>query len=382
MGRKVLGLDLGPNSIGWAIIDEGTGKNDASLVDVGVRVFTEGVDAYDSTKEKSRNEARRIARGMRRQTKRRVLRRQRLTEGLVECGLLPDDPQERMMLLSLNPYDLRSRAIDPDAKLSLFEIGRVFLHLSRRRGFLSNRKADKPTKESEGLLHEIQQNEAERVASGERTLGAWLNTKIEQFDHRNRVDGDHVRKRHLSRVQYINEFEAIWETQRIRYPDVFTDRLKYGSLGDATYPCIPRKREDKNQSLLQLYGIFGLIFFQRRMYWKTSTIGRCELEPKEKRCPIGNRRFQLFRILQEVNNLKYIDTETKNESKLTDAERMKLVKKLQSTEKLEFNQIRKLLRYPDSIRFNLEKGERGQLKGNRTDWIIASKKYYGDGGTI
>ena len=43
-----LGLDLGPNSIGWALIDEEACKITAA----GVRIFPEGVDNFDTKKEK------------------------------------------------------------------------------------------------------------------------------------------------------------------------------------------------------------------------------------------------------------------------------------------------------------------------------------------
>jgi CRISPR/Cas system Type II protein with McrA/HNH and RuvC-like nuclease domain len=52
MSEVTLGLDLGPNSIGWALIDE----EHERIVDIGVRVFPEGVDNFDSAKEVSRNE--------------------------------------------------------------------------------------------------------------------------------------------------------------------------------------------------------------------------------------------------------------------------------------------------------------------------------------
>ena len=38
---KILGLDLGTNSIGWAIVDKD--RNDFLIVDKGVRIFSEGV---------------------------------------------------------------------------------------------------------------------------------------------------------------------------------------------------------------------------------------------------------------------------------------------------------------------------------------------------
>lgn len=38
---KVLGLDLGTNSLGWALVDES--ENEYTLIDKGVDIFQEGV---------------------------------------------------------------------------------------------------------------------------------------------------------------------------------------------------------------------------------------------------------------------------------------------------------------------------------------------------
>ena len=79
MSKLILGLDLGPNSIGWALVsDDPDNPAESKLVDLGVRVFPEGVDNFDTSKETSRNESRRIARGMRRQIRRRARRRRQL----------------------------------------------------------------------------------------------------------------------------------------------------------------------------------------------------------------------------------------------------------------------------------------------------------------
>lgn len=72
-----MALDLGPISIGWAIID---GAH-ASIVATGVRVFPEGVDRDQQGGEKSKSQTRRDARGTRRQIARRA-ERKRLLRGL------------------------------------------------------------------------------------------------------------------------------------------------------------------------------------------------------------------------------------------------------------------------------------------------------------
>src|SRR5207245_1245643 len=60
-GCLVLGLDLGPSSAAWALVKT-EAESKARLIGMGVRYFPEGVDNFDTSKEVSRNEARRIAR--------------------------------------------------------------------------------------------------------------------------------------------------------------------------------------------------------------------------------------------------------------------------------------------------------------------------------
>ena len=173
MAKLVLGLDLGPNSIGWALVnDDPEHPAESKLVDLGVRVFPEGVDNFDTSKELSRNEDRRIARGMRRQIRRRARRRLQLKQALVDSKLWPSDPKEETLLYEANPYDLRARALKE--RLEPFEIGRVLLHLNQRRGFLSNKKKDRGDKEVQGMLAEINENEQQRKDGGFDTIGAWL----------------------------------------------------------------------------------------------------------------------------------------------------------------------------------------------------------------
>lgn len=95
MKKRTLGLDLGPNSIGWALVEECSEEKSGKLIDMGVRVFTEGLDAFDTAKESSRNERRRVARGMRRQTARRRKRRKAITEALTAVGLWPSSKAQR-----------------------------------------------------------------------------------------------------------------------------------------------------------------------------------------------------------------------------------------------------------------------------------------------
>ncbi len=372
MKNFTLGLDLGANSIGWAVID----REANSIVGAGVRVFPEGVENFNTKKEKSKTEARRDARAARRQTARRSRRKRNLRQALVAAGLLPEvvlrsaDDLERIKFESdsfrkADPYQLRLKALSE--KLDLYEIGRVLLHLNRRRGFLSNRKTDKKKNEDKGILAEMNQLAADMKQAGHQTLGEHLG-KLHQDPH------CRIRKRHTRREMFEAEFEAIWETQRKHYPKLLTDELKYGTQGRQPYPC---KSETAAKILLQQYGLHGLIFFQRKMYWPKSVIGQCELEPREKRCPRADRLAQRFRLLQEVNNLRFIDPDSGEVRHLSPEHRTLLLDKLSRKKEMKFDEIRKALGFIESIRFNLEEGGRDKLQGMETDALLGKKGIFG-----
>ncbi len=370
MSGFTLGLDLGPNSIGWAIVDEEQQK----IVNCGVRVFPEGVDNFDTKKEKPRNEARRIARGMRRQIARRARRKRRLREALVSAALYPADTSEQQKLDEIDPYELRARALDE--RLSLHQLGRVFLHFSQRRGFLSNRKRERKDSEVKGMLAEISELQADIERTGSRTLGNYLYGKASGLNHRRRVENDHVRHRHTRREMLLYEFDLIWKNQSRHHPDILTDKLRYGSMGPQRQPYKPRPRTG-GQSFIEAFGIEGLIFFQRPIYWPRSVVGKCELEPKQKRCPRPDRRAQRFRLLQEVNNLRYVDPDTNEEKSLCPEHRKILLDKLAKSKEMDFDRIRKTLGFLDTVQFNLETGKRKKLWGMVTDALLAAKGAFG-----
>jgi CRISPR-associated endonuclease Csn1 len=140
MSKKILGLDIGSNSIGWALVELGDEGSPVGIVGLGSRIFTKAVEEKTPT---PKNMKRRMARLTRRVLHRRSQRKQRMLNYLVKLQLLPavlqGSTQPEVVLNSLgDPYILRAKALD--SKLDAFELGRVILHLVQRRGFLSNRK--------------------------------------------------------------------------------------------------------------------------------------------------------------------------------------------------------------------------------------------------
>ena len=140
MGGTTLGLDLGTNSIGWALLEYDDNQQPQKLIACGSRIFQEAVEAKTGT---PKNHARRSARAARKLVARRKQRRDKLLNLLLRNNLLPKDAAERNGLLldnqDNNPYLLRKRGLDE--KLEPHQFGRALYHLPQRRGFQSNRKA-------------------------------------------------------------------------------------------------------------------------------------------------------------------------------------------------------------------------------------------------
>ncbi len=416
MSKLVLGLDLGPNSIGWALVNDDPNKPaESKLIDLGVRVFPEGVDNFDSRKETSRNESRRIARGMRRQIVRRARRRRNLRDALIESDLWPAGSAAQTELYKLDPYELRARALDEP--LTLHELGRVLLHINQRRGFKSNKKEEakaeakakrskpeqtkkpKPDaeKKTEDILLEMAELDMAIQQSGARTLGEYLHRKAQLFHnpydkkqnpakynerkaevrkkHSNREDDDNVRGRHTLRKMLTEEFNAIWTKQSKYHDDVLTEELRYGQLGRQKDIQRPIPKWDKRRdglSDLKTFGLFGMIFFHRTLKpMPKEIVGPCELERNERRCARADRRAQRYRLLQEINNFRYIDPDIKDECRFDDGQRAMLVEHLATREKVSFADIRKKLGFLESIEFKMERGKRSGLQGMVTDWLMA-----------
>jgi len=353
-----LGLDMGPNSIGWALIE----TEERRIIASGVRVFPEGVDAFDTAKEKSRTQERRVKRGMRRQIARRARRKRELRKLLAAKGLLPADSAQQAAVCSLDPYPLRAKGLDQ--ALAAYEFGRVLLHLAARRGFLSNSKSDKAkAKETSEMLNEISELENEIQSAGHRTLGEHLASLVAKPGERPLI---RVRNRHTRREMLRKEFGLLWEAQKAHHPSLLTDNL--------------RKMLDNDEPAgSATWWKGGAIFGQRNLYWPASMIGMCEYEPKERRAPKADRIAQRYRLLSEVNNLKYIDPETGRVCALDSDQRAILLDHLATSKEMTFDQVRKKLNFPQAVRFNLEEGERSKLKGHLVDYLMAKESPFGKG---
>jgi CRISPR-associated endonuclease Csn1 len=157
--KKILGLDLGTTSIGWAFIKEAENDNEKSeIVNTGVRItqfdnfskvdkngkVTESknpVVDFNSGNGLSPNAGRTLKRGARRTLQRFKQRRDNLLEIFKEIKFIPFDYvyAETGTATTFLSYKLRAKAVNE--ALSKEELVKVLLMINKKRGYKSSRKA-------------------------------------------------------------------------------------------------------------------------------------------------------------------------------------------------------------------------------------------------
>jgi CRISPR-associated endonuclease Csn1 len=92
MDKKILGLDLGTNSIGWALVEQNFEEKKGNILGVGCRILPMSQDVlgkFDSGQSISQTAERTRLRGIRRLRERHLLRRERLHRVLNILNFLP-----------------------------------------------------------------------------------------------------------------------------------------------------------------------------------------------------------------------------------------------------------------------------------------------------
>jgi CRISPR-associated endonuclease Csn1 len=282
---KILGLDLGTNSIGWAIRD--TNKEGNQIVDANVIVFSQGVGEekgveFSLASERTKHRASRKLYRRRKQRKTDLLN---LLIGNGFCPLTTDEllvwsvykkgqemkyPTENYEFsewLKINPYEIRAKAVN--TSVSKLELGRALYHMCQRRGFKSGRKDADAGKD----LIQFKKEQVELEKHGFTTLGEYYydllqnNQKVRKTKFS--ADDEEVNS---SRISYVEEFNYLMKCQNIK-----------------------KDLADK---------FFDAIFFQRPLKSQKGSVGKCTLEKTKSRLAISHPLFEEFRMFQYLNSIK------------------------------------------------------------------------------
>jgi len=354
-----LGVDLGTNSLGWAVIELDEHDAPVGIVNVGSRIYSEGRDPKSGA---SLAVDRRGARSMRRRRDRFKQRQAALLKHLTLAGLFPAAEEQRETLAGLDPFDMRARALREE--LPLHQIGRALFHLNQRRGFKSNRKADRGKNEEDGKIRIGVSRLYEKMRdAGAETLGEYLHGRRASSADPNAIKSVRTRLRpetgegargdgydfYPDRHMLEEEFKLIWERQAPHHPLAMTD-------------------ESRDR-------LFEVIFNQRPL--KKPKIGTCTLVPGEPRLPKAHPLFQRRRLLEELNALRLIRP-GESAATLTLQQRDVLYLRLKDRKSATFESLRgRTLKLDPDTRFNKESENRKDIKGDEVAAELGAKARFG-----
>lgn len=352
--KRVLGLDMGSSSIGWAVIEEHSKEllSDAEssqkdkIIAVGSRIIPLSVEEssqFSTGQALTKNRDRTIKRTQRKGYDRYQLRRALLLEKLSHLGMY-DGATLKCSTLEL--WGLRAKATTE--QLSLPELGRVLCHINQKRGYRTA-KFDFGDKK---LGAHVQQ-----IVGRYRELHD-LNMTIGQFMYMNlKADPTfRCRDRVYPRVAYIEEYDAIMATQQNFYPDLLADDV------------IAHIRN-------------YIIFHQRPLKSCKHLVGKCELERCDvlrgdrivncgpKVAPRSSPLFQVCKIWESINNL-LIRNKVNDPLYITLEQKRAIFNFLNTNEKLKAAQLKALLGVK-SKEWQFGEAVGNGLQGNTTYCAIA-----------
>ena len=346
-----ISLDMGTNSIGYVVflLDSST-EAPNRILDLGVRIFNDGRDAKTKTPLAVE---RREARGVRRNRDRKKNRIQRLIKELTEFGLLPEFKVERDSIFKLCPYECRAKAAVE--KVSKNMLARAIVHIANNRGFKSNRLSGEHEDSNffqkiDALINELEGN----------TLG--------QFLYARKLVNDEQLSLGLNKNLKPLKFKPI-ENQFYPNRQMLEDEFS-----------LLKKINREHLTETQWQAIEETVFWQYPL--KLAEKGRCRFFPEETRAYSALPISHEFRILQDINNLKYVSEGQQHQ--LDKRQRLHLIELFNKQKSISF---KSLLRqkdihqspiFPADSKFNLDTPVRnGKLFGNETLIELGKSEYLG-----
>ena len=351
--KRILGLDLGSASIGWAIIDENSKEvistdSDTlpkdNIVAIGSRIIPLSVDEstqFSKGQAITKNADRTARRTQRKGYDRYQLRRTLLLKKMSELGMYNGTT---LKLDKLGLWGLRAKAVTE--QISLLELGRVLCHINQKRGYRTV-KSDFGDKKAGDYVRQVVERYNEL-----HTLGL----TIGQFMYKNLIEDSAFRckERVYPRDAYVEEFDAIMANQKQFYPEALTEEAI---------------------SHIRNY----IIFHQRPLKSCKHLVARCQLEsvdengnPRKyapKVAPRTSPLFQVCKIWEAINNIR-VKNKVDDELHITLEQKRAIFDHMNTCEKLKATDLKNILGVK-SKEWLFGKAVGNGLHGNTTYCTIA-----------
>lgn len=325
--KRVLGLDLGSTSIGWAvieehseeIIDDKTPLSKDTILGLGSRIIPLNPDEstqFSKGQALTKNADRTAKRTQRKGYDRYQLRRSLLLDKLSSLGMYSGTT---LKCSKLELWGLRAKAVNE--QISLLELGRVLCHINQKRGYRTA-KSDFGDKKTGDYVAQVVERYRELTERG-LTIGQLMHENLKANE------AYRCKERVYPRVAYVEEYDKIMACQHTFYPEVLTSDV------------IAHIRD-------------YIIFHQRPLKSCKHLVGKCELESHHvkrgdriincgpKVAPRSSPLFQVCKIWESINNLN-IKNKVNDTLYLSLEQKQAIFDALNTTEKLKATQLAKII---------------------------------------
>ncbi|GAB1444646.1 type II CRISPR RNA-guided endonuclease Cas9 [Flammeovirgaceae bacterium] len=363
MNKKILGLDLGTTSIGWALIEVNDSNSPTRIIGLGSRIIpldSKERDQFQQGQAITKNQDRTKCRTQRKGYDRKQLKKSddfkySLKKALEKHNIYPS--AKLFAMPSLDLWKLRSDAVSKPMEPE--QLGRVLYMLNQKRGYKSARSEANADKKDTEYVQAVKSRHNIIKDKGQ-TVGQFFYQKLKEAKEGNTYF--RVKDEVYPREAYIEEFDAIINTQK-QYHPFLTDEL------------INTLRNE-------------IIYYQRKLKSQKGLINICEFEGfeknvknkngSEKKLFIGprvaarsNTLFQLSKIWETINN---INLKIKNpegskykwgEYLPSQEQCVEIAKHLSKNELLSFPELLKILNLKKDQVYSNKQILKG-LQGNKT----------------
>ncbi|MEG2509185.1 MAG: type II CRISPR RNA-guided endonuclease Cas9, partial [Chryseobacterium sp.] len=291
MTKNILGLDLGTNSIGWALIEVDENNIPIRIIAMGSRIIplsTSDKEEFQRGLSITKNQSRTVSRTQRKGYDRKQLKKSDLKKILNEYSIFPSE--ELLKLPMLNLWKLRSDSANPNENISAEQLGRILYMLNQKRGYKSARsEANSDKKDTDYVL--AVKGRYDQLKDRNQTIGQYFFEKL----HNANNSYFRIKEEVYPREAYIEEFDTIINAQKNKH-DFLTDEVIHKLRNEIIYFQRKLKSQKGLVSICEFEGFEKTIFDKEKDKNKVVFVG-----PKV--APKTSPLFQLCRIWEVVNTI-------------------------------------------------------------------------------
>jgi CRISPR-associated endonuclease Csn1 len=296
--KTILGLDLGTNSIGWALIEVDENNIPIRIIAMGSRIIplsTSDKEEFQRGLSITKNQSRTISRTQRKGYDRKQLKKSddfkySLKKLLNKYNIFPSEELLKLPMLDL--WKLRSDSANPNENISAEQLGRILYMLNQKRGYKSARSEANADKKDTDYVQAVKGRYAQ-LKDKNQTIGQFFYDGLKNASVNNSYF--RIKEEVYPREAYIEEFDTIINAQKDKH-DFLTDEVIHQLRNEIIYYQRKLKSQKGLVSICEFEGFEKTVFDKEKNKDKVIFVG-----PKV--APKTSPLFQLCRIWEVVNTI-------------------------------------------------------------------------------